>query len=306
MNADYAEPSEIGTFSPEDRLKRKEGLLLVACNHLYLQDHGLVLSIGQPYQDIKGYHSVLTQDDILGEVVLGYMVQGRARSPPDPNKLNGSEFRNADLVASCVHTSWIYAHMILKPRNSFRSSDSADFMEAVKLVRLAAATMCRVSFEIGRKALDLAEELNITDLIMAKDALAEAALVQVDPMQEGAFYVPYDFVRIDQEYTVKPEDKDAARTAFEAVVFGVLSFHLCLAKPRWRSVDDVMINTTGMRKLFKDMTPEERLSSGSVVLKHIKKDLKAGLHEAAILASLTASRGLERIARKLQSVCDQY
>jgi len=305
MDKYYAEPSEIASFSPEDRLRRKEGLLHVACSCFYLQDHGLVLSIGQPYQDVSLYHSVLTKDEVLGEVVLGYMAQGRVRRPPDPNKCKGSEFLSADHKASCVHTSWIYAHMILKPLPSFHSFDSADFMEAVKLVRLAAATMCRVSFEIGRKALDLAEELKITDSVMASDALAEAALVQEDPLQEGVLYLPFDFLQIDPKYKVKPEDKNAARVAFETIVLEIFSFHVCLAKPRWRSIDDVMISTTGMHKLFKDTTPEERLSSGSVVLKHIKKDLKAGRHEAAILASLTASRGLERIARKLQSACDQ-
>ena len=299
----FAEPSDIDKLTKPNQVRRKQGLLHVAIGCIYLQsDDKIVISKGQPFIDLKGYHGVLLNDEVLGKVVLGRMSQGRVRPPPDPEQLSGQALRLAELEAACVHVDWIYAHMLLAPRSGY---DSPDFEEAVKLVRRTAETLCGVSFNIGRGALNLAEELGIENTIAVADASAEAALVEEHPLQVPVLWAPCAFDVVKQKYLVKQEDKSEARYMFEATVFEVFSFHIRIPNQRWIEIDDIMINTTGMRKKFNEMTAKERQASGSVMLKHIVRDLRANKNKAAILASLTVSRALSRIAFKLQTACDK-
>ena len=280
-----------------------KGKLFIALQCIYLQnDMTIVMSLGKPRPDRGNYDEVLTQEDFYGEWVLGYMAQGCVKTPP-----MDQQSKKDDHIAAFVHTDWIYAHMFLAPHNS-RYSPS--FNEAVKLVRRASETMCRVSYMIMDAATNLADKLGKTDGILEADAAAEAALVPENDLQVSIPRLPYE-VKLWFEYppaVVAHADKTSARMAFEHAVCTVFSYNVCTSIDKWTGVNDVLLCTTGLPKRYDDMTAEERVSSGSVVLGNIMKDLHN--NEAtvphAIAASLVAARALAYSARKLELACQAY
>ena len=298
----FLTPAALPNLNRKQQLRRQRGLLYVACNWIYLQsDDNIIISIGRPFLNFRGYYGVLLPTEVRGEVVLGYMSQGYVRERPDGNGPRGDRFIRAEMEAACVHMNWVYAHMLLRPNPGI---NHVDFKEAVGLTRRAADTLCEVSFAIGKNALELAEKLRMAGSIAAADASAKAALVEENPLQVSVLWVPRDFHNIKN--LLPQEEKNEARYAFEATVMEVFSFHLCIGSERWYSVNDITINTTGMRKRFADMTPEERVASGAVKLEHIIRNLKLKpKFRQAILDALTASRALARIAWKLKVACDK-
>ena len=141
---------------------RSKALLHVALNCIYLQDgDDIVLSLGQPALRYDGYESVLTDEDVYGQVVRGY------RAEPKPLTLKG------DHRAACVHTNWIYMFLC-----------HGKAQEAAKLVDRAAETMCRISCKIGQAALDLATQLE-----------DDIPLVAEHPLQPFVPRLPYHIGR---------------------------------------------------------------------------------------------------------------
>ena len=127
-------------------------MLYAALNCIYLQDgDDIHISLGQPYLDYKEYSDVLSKDEMRGVIVCGYMAQGHVKKHGDA------------VVSACVHTNWIFAHMLLAPTSDTYSSD---FGEAIKLAERASETLCLVSIRIGQAALDLAEKLGIKEHVV--------------------------------------------------------------------------------------------------------------------------------------------
>ena len=61
---------------------------------------------------------------------------------------------------------------------------------------------------------------------------------------------------------------------------------------------------TGLRKRYIEMTPEERVSSGSVLLKDIVVHMDNERWEQAIASSLVAARALACNAAKLEAAVE--
>ena len=290
----------------DEELLRVKGLLYVSLNCVYLQSaDNIVISLGQPYLDYESqYTSVLSESDVYGKVVKGYMAQGRVRPAPSPGVVS---FRELDHEAACVHTDWIYAHMLLRPNQS--SGYPAKFSEAVGLAERASVTLRRVSAMIHSAALDVAERLDIKARVVESDRAAEAMLVQEHPLQASVPRLPFDFTRrvrdVDTLF-VGYAEKNEARVAFEAEIMDIFGFGICIAEDEWHRTDEVMLCTTGMRKRYSSMTKEERISSGSVVLGCILRDLAEGRVESAVAASLVAARALERMAQRLHKAVEMY
>ena len=280
-----------------------KGKLFLALQCIYLQgDATIVTSIGQ-YRPSRGaYKDVLSDDDCYGEWVRGYMAQGCVSNPSANVGMSPQQLKTNDHIAAFVTTDWIYAHMFLKPHTSLCSPD---FNKAVKLVRRASETMCRVSYMIAEAARSLADKLDIMYILYA-DPDAEAALVQEEPdnLQASIPRLPFE-VKQWFEYppaVVAHADKPDARIAFEQTVCAVFSYNVCTY------ADGVMLCTTGLRKRYDDMTAEERVSSGTVVLGNIMKDLQNNDATVpyAIAASLVAARALAYSGRKLEVACRDY
>ena len=171
-------------------------------------------------------------------------------------------------------------------------------------------------------ALNLADALRITDRVLEAEKAAEAALVfpsaplplldvthvDVKPRPITAPRLPFDFCQFDKTVVVDSADKDAKRLAFESEVLDVFSFGVCIAYyKRWEHLGDVMLsNTTHLRKSYDEMTDDERISTGSVVLKSIVDDLENERNEKAIAASLVGVRALNRMAKRLEAACEAF
>ena len=287
-----------------------KGKLFIAVQCIYRQNTTtIVMSLGKPHPDRGNYAEVLTQDDFYGQFVLGFMAQGVVTNPSMKSK-DFHKLREDVHIAAFVHTDWIYAHMFLVPH---RGSYSPNFNEAVKLVRRASETMCRVSYMIIEAATNLADKLGKTGAILDADAAADAALVQEHDLQVSIPRLPCE-VKQWFEYppaVVAHADKSGARIAFEHAVCAVFSYNVCTNIEKWsdvNDVNDVLLCTTGLPKRYNEMTAEERVSSGSVVLGNIMKDLQN--NEAtvphAIACSLVAARALAYSARKLELACQAY
>lgn len=103
-------------------------------------------------------------------------------------------------------------------------------------------------------------------------------------------------------------DKSEARLAFEEAVSAVFGFRVCHPGSNWIDIHAVVIGTTGLRKPYNDMSPEERVSSGSVLLSDLIKALArgGGGEQEAIDGALVAARGLVKAAEDLEAACDAY
>ena len=154
---------------------RLKGKLHVALGCIYLQSgDDLHISLGQPFLDYSPYQKVLSSKDVYGEVVLGYMAQGRVQPYPTEKQrknMNPHQLLKTEHVAACVHTNWIYAHMCLQPIKGALSSPK--FSHAVGLVERAADTLFAVSFKIHQAALDLSQMLGIIERVLAADLAAD-------------------------------------------------------------------------------------------------------------------------------------
>lgn len=297
-------------------LLRKKGLLNAALGCIYMQSQDdMHLTLGRKSYIHEGYEHVLTEEERHGECVLGYMAQGRVKSPPPPDALewmSPKQFLRDDHIAACVRTYWIYAHMFLKPRGEPEAYDEPDFAHALRLVDRAAETMCRISIKIGQAALDLAEELGIKERVVRADEEAFERLEFPAEKKEETFVprLPWEFsemLRRRAKYSVPDIDKDEKRLEFEKTVIEVFGYHVCTAEDNWVDCSDVMLSVTGLRKRYGQMTPAERLSSGSVHLRLIMERLRSDdTVEAAIMESLMAARALEKAARMLVGAGQKY
>ena len=279
--------------NPSDLLRDK-GLLHVAlsCVYLHSNDH-VVLSLGQPHVDYKHYRAVLSKQDVYGRAVLGYMTQGRVLDPPVLEMCETEErYRSLDHDAACVHTEWLFAHMLLLPEEEH----PADFQEAVRLAERASDTMLRISLQIREAALAVAERLGI-------EVTDGAPLVPEHPLHVAIPRLPYNFKQL-MGRMVDRQHKSEARIAFETEIMDVFSFGIRVAE-RWSG--KVMLCTTGLRKRYNQMTAEERASSGSVVLGHIMSDLLDDeLVESAVRDSLVAARALEHLGLRVHKACETF
>jgi len=148
-------------------VQREMGLLYVSVQSIYMQSTAdIVVSLARPRPDLGKFGDVLTNDNIYGEWVDGFMAQGYARPFPHPKAFyeNPLRFREMDHIASLVRTNWIFSHMFLASKNGGK------FDECVKLVERAAMTMRRVSDIIAKNANALAQTIGF--------AVEEVELVQ--------------------------------------------------------------------------------------------------------------------------------
>ena len=282
----------------DNSILRLKALLYVALNCIYLQSgDDIRVTIGQAHCHYGKYRHVLTEDEMHGECVLGYMSQGYAKKKPVQGTMDAGTFLERDHEAACVHTNWLFSHMFVL---------RGKFNEAVNLAERAAETMFRVSGMTTKAALALAEKLDITNAVLEADKAAEAALVHENTLHVSIPRLPSELQRVAPKYLVAHDDKDEARIMFEDVVTDVFSCGVCIANEEWDDIDEVMLCATGLRKRYDEMTAEERVSSGAVVLGNILKDLKQEdrLPEA-IAASLVAARALAWNARRLESACEK-
>ena len=286
-------------------LIRSKALLYKALSCIYLQDNDdLHITLGRETTMMPDkYRNVLTEAERFGVFVTGYMTQGLARKPPtivDRQKLSEAQYRTKEHIAAHVHGNWLLSHLLINPKGT-----QARLKHAVALTRRSADTLCEVSLMIGQAALDLAAKLKITDQVLRADEKAEMAIVPEHPMQASIPRVPWPMSQWLRTDGIDAKEMDEAHTQFQKEVLDVFSFHLCISENNWIRGDEVMISTTGLRKRYSEMTPKERKTSGSVVLRNIMRDLCTRKRVVrAIQASLVASRALERIARKLLKACD--
>jgi hypothetical protein len=278
-------------------VQREMGLLYVSVQSIYMQSTAdIVVSLGRSMPDLGKFGDVLTNDDIYGEWVNGYMAQGYARPFPHPKTSssldsNPLRFREMDHIASLVRTNWIFSHMFLASKNGGK------FDECVKLVERAAMTMRRVSDIIAKNANALAQTIGF--------AVEEVELVQEHDLQvfvpRLAFDISEFFLERHRERgeVVPIEEKSEARVAFEVAVCNVFSFGVCTDLDGW--FNGVQLSATGLRKRYVEMTPEERVSSGSVLLKDIVVHMDNERWEQAIASSLVAARALACNAAKLEA-----
>ena len=270
-------------------MDRAKGLLHVALSCIYLQEgDATCFTLGRKYLSYDAYKSVLTRDDVYGCIVSAYMTQGYAHGPSSTDLVQDHE-------ASFVNTQWIFAHMHLP--QSIRCYP--DFETAVELTERAAETMLRVSFKIGQTALELAELMGVKEEVIEADRIAESALIEDQSENDIKPELPSKFYRM---ILTPPESKTDRRLAFETEVLEVFSFGVRPARREWVDIDEITLCTTCMRKDYADMTPQERVSSGSVILKSIKADL-INRPEAAILESMVASRALAILGRRFLKAC---
>jgi hypothetical protein len=296
----------------EQELHRLRGLLYVALNCLYLQSNdNLVMSLGQYRLVYADFKAVLSPKDVYGCWVRGYMAQGQAQEPPCPEDgLSPEASLEQEHCAALVQTDWVFAHMFLRPSIGGWNHGEPNFEEAVKLVWRATETLCQISFKISQAALALAALLGIEERVLEADLAAEARLEPPDS-RPFAPRLPSDFARwLDPSMswlTVPPMEKSPARLAWEAQVLEVFSFYVCRADDRWDHTADIMLCATGLRKRYSEMTPQERISSGCIHLRHTMAALKQKhTLEEAIMGSLMGARALERAARKLFHAHMQY
>jgi hypothetical protein len=275
-------------------VQREMGLLYVSVQSIYMQSTAdIVVSLGRSMPDLGNFGDVLTNDDIYGEWVNGYMAQGYARPFPHPKTLDSNplRFREMDHIASLVRTNWIFSHMFLASKNGGK------FDECVKLVERAAMTMRRVSDAIAKNANALAQTIGF--------AVEEVELVQEHDLQVFVPRLANDISEFflerhrERGEVVPIEEKSEARVAFEVAVCNVFSFGVCTDLDGW--FNGVQLSATGLRKRYVEMTPEERVSSGSVLLKDIVVHMDNERWEQAIASSLVAARALACNAAKLEA-----
>ena len=286
--------------------QRAMGLLYVSAQCIYMQSTAdIVVSIGQSSPDLGKYEEALTGDDIYGEWVNGYLAQGRARPLPSSEKISDyRRFREADHIASLVRTNWIFAHMFLAPKNN------GNFDECVKLVERAALTMRRMSDTMTKNAFALAQILGFDAALMkpAELLIQEEHNNNKDELQVFVPRLAYDICEFFSELSrgcdnvVPIEEKNEARVAFEVAVCNVFSFGVCTDLDGW--YDGVQLCATGLRKRYTEMTPEERVSSGSVLLKDIVVHMDNERYEQAITSALVAARALACNAAKLEAAVE--
>ena len=278
-------------------VQREMGLLYVSVQSIYMQSPAdIVASLGRPRPNLGKFGDVLTNDDIYGEWVDGFMAQGYARPFPHPKTLDSNplRFREMDHIASLVRTNWIFSHMFLASKNGGK------FDECVKLVERAAMTMRRVSDAITKNANALAQTIGFDTR-----AVEEIELVQEHELQvfvpRLAFDISEFFLqRFRERGDVVPiEEKSEARVAFEVAVCNVFSFGVCTDLDG--CFNGVQLSATGLRKRYVEMTPEERVSSGSVLLKDIVVHMDNERWEQAVASSLVAARALAYNAAKLEA-----
>ena len=213
-------------------IHRLKGKLFLALQCIFLQDDDDIwITLGRKFASVDCFKDVLSAEDRYGVVVGGHMTQGRALPTPEKGTMSAEDFRTDDHTAACVQTNWIYAHMFMMPYHGYFS---ADFKEAVRLVRRASETMCRVSYMISQAAHALAEKLDCASQALDADLAAEAALVPEHALQVSFPRLPhvvtqwfrfrYDIVAVARK------DKDEARIAFEETVADVFSFGVCIAR----------------------------------------------------------------------------
>ena len=291
---------------------RVMGLLYVSVQSIYVQAFGeIVVSIGREYPDLgKSFGSgdvLLTEDDVYGEWVNGFTAQGHVRDFPSPKKkLPFCKFRELDHIASVVRTSWIYGHMFLAEKNG------GNFNECVKLVERAAVTMRRVSDNITKYALALVEVLAPHHHHMFLKPAEEEELLLVHQEEHDlqvfvprlGFEISNLFCELSRENgdVVPIEEKNEERVAFEVAVCDVFSFGVRTNIDE--SYDGVMLCATGLRKSYIDMTPEERVSSGSVLLNDILLHMDNERYEQAVKSALVAARALACNAAKLEAAVE--
>ena len=282
----------------ENVILRLSGLLFAALNCIYLQScDDIRLTVGHAGCDYGKYRDVLTEDERHGECVWGYMARGCTKEKPVQGTMDAKTFLVRDHRAASVHTQWLFAHLFFLNGN---------FSEAVKLADRASETMFRVASKIRDAALALAEKLEISADVLESDAAAEKALVVLKHDEQPAAIprLPCDITRVAEKFKVQREHKDEARVAFEEIVIDIFTNGVCIAYNefgQWDEISEVMLCATGLRKRYDEMTDEEKVSSGTVVLANILKDLASedGV-AAAIGASLVAARALEWNGRKLE------
>ena len=210
-------------------------MLYAALNCIYLQDgDDIHISLGQPYLDYKEYSDVLSKDEMRGVIVCGYMAQGHVKKHGDA------------VVSACVHTNWIFAHMLLAPTSDTYSSD---FGEAIKLAERASETLCLVSIRIGQAALDLAEKLGIKEHVVqaSEQQRKQSCLTRSIPCSfRPPVCPPNSFIRRAGESNT-PWNHTETRVAFELEIMDIVSFFLCIAERDCLHIDEIMLCTTGMR-----------------------------------------------------------
>ena len=279
----------------ENAILRLKGLLYAALKCIYIQSgNNLILSIGGPC-DYEAYTDVLSQDEMHHECGNGFLADSRVKNKPMHGKSHASVFMERDHISACVHANWILAHLFVV---------RGKFTEAVNLAERASETMLRVSSKIKDAALALAEKLGVSGVLEA-DSAAEKALVLEHEMKVTIPRLPWDIKCVSAKHIVPREAKDEARIVFEEAVTDVFSNGVCIANEEWDDIDEVMLCATGLSKRYDEMTDEERVSSGSVVLRNIIRDLQKdddGL-ASAIAASLVAARALAWNARRLEEAC---